>query len=187
MKKVILLILCLLLFLVGCSASGRPAPTVTPDSPVYVGMPEEEFWEICEIKDDDIVSMAGFPGVDEDYFFMEDTNGNPMVVTIIFKDRKYNVTAITAYDKNKIKLSTRSFFAIREGMTMQELISILGHPFGSVFSSGDRLTWKVDDTFFDVNFRTQPGDPSILVVNDVLIRDENYTSIINHWYIPFID
>ena len=114
MKKVILLILCLLLFLVGCSASGRPAPTVTPDSPVYVGMPEEEFWEICDIKDDDIVSMAGFPGVDEDYFFMEDTNGNPMVVTVIFKDRKYNVTAITAYDKNKIKLSTRSFFTIRE-------------------------------------------------------------------------
>jgi hypothetical protein len=187
MKKMLLLSLCIILMLstAGCSVSGRPAPAVTPDSPVYVGMPTKEFWTLYD--NEDVLSMAGFPGVDEDYYFIEDANGNPVVLTLRNIDRKYTITAISAYDKNKIELSTRSFFAIREGMTMQELISILGHPFGSVFSSGDRLTWKVDDTFFDVNFRTQPGDPSILVVNDVLIRDENYTSIINHWYIPFID
>lgn len=189
MKKLLLLSLCIILMLstVGCSASGRPAPTVTPDSPVYVGMPGEEFWEIYEIKDDDIVSMAASPGVDEDYYFMEDNNGNPMVVTVIWKYPEYHITAISAYDKNKIELSTRSFFSIRAGMAVQEVISILGQPLASFNSAGDILTWKVDDTIFDVEFRNRPGDPSILVVENVYIRGDNSASIINHWYIPFID
>ena len=186
MKKVLLLILCLLLFLAGCSASGKPAPSVTPDCGVYVGMPTEEFWKLYD--NEDVKSMAGFPGVDEDYYFIEDANGNPVVLTLENIDRKYTITAIAAFDKNKIELSTRSYFSIKAGMTMQELISIVGHPLGCFNAAGDRLTWKVDDTMFHVTFRTRSGDPSILVVEDVVLMDEDGSkSIINHKYIPFID
>lgn len=185
MKKMLLLSLCVILMLsiVGCSASGRPAPTVTPSCDAYVGMPTKEFWTLYD--NEDVEALTGLS--DENYYFIEDANGNPVVLTLKSINKNYTITAIAAYDKNKIELSSRSFFSIKAGMTVQEVISILGYPSGSGFSTGDRLSWKVDDTLFYVLFRGQPGDPSISVVNDVIISGENYTSIINHWYIPFID
>ena len=184
MKKPLLLTLCVILLLstLGCSASGKPAPAVTPDIPFHVGMSSEEFWELYDSED--IISLTGLSFADEAYYLMEDDNGNPVVLTL--KSRN-SITAIAAYDKSKIKLTSRSFFSIKAGMTVQEVISILGHPLMNYSANGDRLTWKVDDTFFHVQFRSQPSDPSILVVYDVFVSSESYTSIINHWYIPFID
>ena len=166
MKKLLLLTLCVMLLLSmwGCRASGKPAPTVTPVCDAYVGMPMEEFWELYEHKD--IVSMAGIPGVD-DYYFIEDDRGNPMVLIDKDADGEYTIAAIEAYDKSKIELSSRSFFAIEIGMTVQEVISILGHPLGSFSAMGNLLTWRVDDTLYDVAFHSQPGDPSIFVVENL--------------------
>ena len=184
MKKVLLLILCLLLSLTGCSVSGRPAPTVTPVCDAYVGMPVEEFWELYKDGWEDFSnSLVGM----DNFYFIEDHNGNPVVLTRGKIDGISQITSIVAYDKNKIELSSRSFFAIEAGMTVQEVISRLGKPVANVGASGTRLTWLVDDVIYDIDFRRTENDPSKLFVENVFIRDDIYTSIINHWYIPFID
>ena len=169
MKRIILPFLMALLL---CSIAGcgklKAAPAVTPVCDLYVGMPMQDIYTLYE--NDEIVVITNDPAVTICYYFIEDDNGNPMVLTVQSSKSKYTVTDIVAYDKDAIVVSREAFYSIAAGMTPQQVIALVGMPDGCFHSNVDRLTWEVEDNLFDVIFRSRSSEEDDFIVYDVCIR-----------------
>ena len=142
MKKVLLLLLCvlLLLSLYGCNEVS-PANSIEPPSNIYVGMSRADFEALYP---EDICYY--YWGT---YAFFDDPDGNPVVVYFAH-DEAYNATvaSIDAYDKNGISTSEDAFCQLRGGMTVQEIVSYVGNP-DRYMSSGETMRWRVGDATGD--------------------------------------
>lgn len=184
MKHTLLLTLCvaLVISMLGCSIGSTPAPTVTPNCGVHVGMSLEEFYDVYPVSY--LLLMTS-------YLLIEDDSGNPVVLTYGKVDGIYQITSMEAYDKNAIACSKKTFYAIEAGMTVQEVISLVGIPDNcSDFGTTNTLWWSLADSDESVSilFYVLPDDSATLILEDVVLHDKNGSaSIINHRYIPFVD
>ena len=133
--------------------------TVPPPSHIHVGM-----------AIDDIDELYTCPGL-LNYFFIEDTDGNPVIVTSRVENRKYSVASVTAYDKNTIDFSEVGFRKIDKGMTVHEVVSLVGNPLGCFSCYLDELTWSCDGIMYSIKLEQHPDDSDVLIVRDVLQED----------------
>ena len=169
MKKMLILILLLSVSLLSAcqhtNLDSRPDHSIAPPDNIYVGMPLEEF-------------MVLYPNVRENpegtcfyywecrYAFFNDTNGNPVVVTFQF-DSSYNgtVLSINAYDKEKINVNEETFSSLERGMSVQELVSILGTPKAHIRNI-DGLAWDYGEDieyWIALKGRSSGDDPDLVL------------------------
>ena len=165
MKKFRMVILSMVLcicMLYGCTPENHYAlgeNTVPPPSHIHVGMPLNEIEEL-----DTCPALLN-------YFFIEDTDGNPVIVTSRVENRKYSVASVTAYVKNTIDFSEVGFRKIDKGMTVHEVVSLVGNPLGCFSSYLDELTWSCDGIMYRIELEQHPDDFDVLIVCDVLQED----------------
>ena len=169
MKRIYLIFLLLSVFLLcSCKSSNAQiihANPIAPPSNIYVGMSLEEF-------------MVLYPNMRENpegtcfyywecrYAFFNDTNGNPVVVTFQF-DSSYNGTifSINAYDKEGINVNEEIFSSLERGMSVQELVSILGTPKAHI-RNFDGLAWDYGEEieyWIALKGRSGENDPDLVL------------------------
>lgn len=164
MKKVMLLLLCVLLLLplYGCNQNDEPiepAATVAPPSDVYVGMPIDEFNSLYPEENGDSRFRL--------YRFFEDENGNPGVITLPLNAYvDVVVLSVVVYDKTNIVVSEEAFRSLEKNMTMHEVVSYVGNPHGET-PDGLCSVWNCDDGQFYVAWKNSPDDHAVLLVSDV--------------------
>ena len=132
---------------------------VCPPTNIYVGMPYEEF--------DALYSDRGYGLLG--YEFVYDEDNNPVVVTWgpLTGMGNASVTSVTAYDKNTINFSEEAFYKIEKEMSIHEVVSIVGNPYGAVSDLHD-LGWMCGDIRYVVRFRQSEDNPNVLVVTNIL-------------------
>ena len=161
-RMVILSMLICICMLYGCTPENHYAlgeNTVPSPSHIQVGMLIHEIDELDTC-----------PGL-LNYFFIEDTDGNPVIVTSRVENRKHSVASVTAYDKNTIDFSEAGFRKIDKGMTVHEVVSLVGNPLGCFSSYLDELTWSCDGVMYRIELEQHPDDFNVLIVRDVLQED----------------
>jgi hypothetical protein len=192
MKKTILLLLCvlLLLSLYGCDEPIKnidpstndteifqPAPTIVPPSDVYAGMLLDEFWELYPQREDTLECQGlswGFDG----YMFIYDDHNNPVVITYHSvgpgRPREdYYLTSVVAYDRNSIVISEARFRSIKEGMTLHDVVALVGNPYGNPDAAGLTLGWHCGEGIrFCIKWAKHPDDPNVLIVKNVYRADD---------------
>lgn len=143
--------------------------TVPPPSNIHVGMSLS-----------DVDELDSCPAL-LNYFFIEDTDGNPVIVTSRVENRKYSVASVTAYDKNTIDFSEVGFKKIDKGMTVHEVVSLVGNPLGCFSCYGNELTWSCDGVMYRIMLEKSSEDPDVLIVCDALrenVETSSFESIL---------
>ena len=149
MKRFLLIIfaLCIML-LCGCQAANNdvitPASPVDPPSNIRIGMTFDEFLELYPDK-------QWTPGAtcfytNNEYALFEDGDGNPVVVHFVpVEINHFVVGSVYAFDKNGINKSEAVFNALEGGMSIQEVISLVGLPEPYCINRTGVFTWKLND------------------------------------------
>lgn len=132
MKKMMLLLLCLLLVLplYGCDGEDRPDNSIDPPGDIYIGMPQVDFYALYPDKNSNLNGDGSSFSFQYGYAFLEDAEGNPVVVH--FEPSKtsidWQVASVKAYDKDTIHVTEETFDQLERGMSVEEIVSILGCP-----------------------------------------------------------
>lgn len=189
MKKTVLLLLCvlLLLSLYGCDEPIKnidpstndteifqPAPTIAPPSNIYVGMTRDDFLELYPNRGNTFELAQGYSWGHDNYLFINDDQGNPVVITVsaYSAGKPYYLTSIVAYDKNAIFVSEETFRGIEKGMTLHEVVSLVGNPFGNPDAGGLTLGWQFGENIrYCVLWTQHPDDPNVLIVKNIYRAD----------------
>lgn len=152
----------------------QPAPTIVPVTDVYEGLSMETFLERYSYGDNYKDYENQYLGINN-YYFIFDENNNPTILTSSKNGTAdgYIISSITAYDKNAINICEETFYCIEQGMSIHEVVGLVGNPDWQT-SDGITLVWYCNDQFnFHISWKTDSSDPSLLIVNRVYIRDFN--------------
>lgn len=152
----------------------QPAPTIVPVTDVYEGLSMETFLERYCYGDNYKDYENQYLGINN-YYFIFDENNNPTILTSSKNGTAdgYIISSITAYDKNAINICEETFYCIEQGMSIHEVVGLVGNPDWQT-SDGITLVWYCNDQFnFHISWKTDSSDPSLLIVNRVYIRDLN--------------
>ena len=192
MKKTVLLLLCvlLLLSLYGCdepiknidpstndTENFQPAPTITLPTDIYVGMTIDEFNELYP-KSDEYYKYDGRSLGYFNYKFFYDDDHNPVVLNYHSygpnrPKEHYYVISIAAYDKNAIIASEEVFRSIKKGMTLHDVVALVGNPYGNPDPTGLTLGWHCGEGLrYCVEWAEHPADSNVLIVKNVYRSDD---------------
>jgi hypothetical protein len=154
---------------------GQTAPEVASPSNIYEGMLLDEFWEIYPRRGNTFEIVKGCSWMHDGYIFISDDQDNPVVITVSdnSKGKSHYLTSVVAYDKNAIVVSEETFRSIEKGMTLHEVVSLVGNPYGNPDTAGLTLGWHCGDNIrFCVRWGRHPNDSNVLIVEDVYRADD---------------
>ena len=147
-------------------ANIQPAPTIANPSDIQLGMSLEDVFELYPEE-------AGSFNYCSHLFFC-DREGNPVVATYprnAYAERV--ILSITTYDKDAINVSEEAFRSIEPGMSIYDVVSLVGHPNGGPALDGLTLVWHCDDgETFHVEVIFKSDNPSVLTVTNVYRLDK---------------